>query len=82
MAAGKQLTGADLASLAVEVSEILALGWQAAQLDAVSPPPKRRTSEGVAVRMITGCRWHEYLHPTPRYPTGTPRAPASLGYRR
>ena len=34
-----------------------------------SPPPKRRASELVAVRMITGCRWHEYLHPTPRCPT-------------
>ena len=70
MAAGKQLTGADLASLAVEVSEILALGWQAAQLDAVSPPPKRRAHEWVAVRLTTGYRWHEYLHPAPRYPGG------------
>jgi hypothetical protein len=35
-----------------------------------SPPPKRRTSEWVAVRLPTGCRWHEYLHPAPRYPGG------------
>ena len=24
-----------------------------------------------AVRMITGCRWHGYLHPAPRCPGGT-----------
>jgi hypothetical protein len=30
-----------------------------------SPPPKRRASEWIAVRMTTGCGWHEYLHPAP-----------------
>ena len=46
-------------------SDVHLLSW-----NQKSPPPKRRASEWIAVRMITGCRWHECLHPAPRYPGG------------
>jgi len=38
-----------------------------------NPPPTRRASEWIAVRIATECRWHDCLHPAPRCPTGNPR---------
>jgi len=45
------------------------------------PPPKRRASEWIAVRIITGYRWHGYQHPAPWCPGGTPGIPIPCGYR-
>ena len=45
------------------------------------PSLRRRASEWIAVRMTTGRRWHDYLHPAPRYPDGIQRDYRYQGFK-